>query len=680
MSDDNVLESMLSTDDETIYDSDQDPVYVPLNERSDLNRTDNNMSVDLNVDVSEVSLDQLTQGISLPVNDECSSVSPKVNRSERAKKRSRQKSQQAETVNQVQQTLAEKHSSNVSSGAVRRISNERISTSTVWKYFSKLPINANGKQEVQCSKCFKKLAYCSSTTGMSKHIKAFHWKPEEHPQLPGAKKKGPMGPSGDVETIKSREFMSKYIHAKPPLAKSESQMLDRSLARFVVDNFLALRIVDSASFKDLMNNANPQYKPPCRETLQTNVIYPMYYETKETVMGYLKDADSIALTTDCWTSLVGQPYLSLTVHVIDEDFNLRDFLLGTVHAPESHTGQYLYDKIEGENGLLAQWNLLDKDRTYVTDNATNIKKAIIDVGNKMWIGCLGHTTNLIVKAGLEKVNVINSLIGRAKNCVSFIRRSALAIEKLKSNEDFLKLPNLNVIQDVSTRWNSVLAMLRRLVAIKSAVNCTVCECGRQDLVITDDDFENMELLSNFLQMFEKATEIASGDQYTTISFIQRIIASFHKRLAPNVDDPAFIADLKKVMLDDLKTRYQDESVKNIIDMAAALDPRFKSHASGATRNKIIELAENLNESEYFAGLSQIPDTQSQNMNIISRFPPTTSTSTIQETIEDDIFNEDEHGNDNDCDFPLITLHQKITLELTTYIHFPPINKEEKKII
>ena len=112
-------------------------------------------------------------------------------------------------------------------------------------------------------------------------------------------------------------------------------------------------------------------------------------------------------------------------------------------------------------------------------------------------------------------------------------------------------------------------------------------------------------------------------------------------------------------------------------MAAALDPRFKSHDSGATRNKIIELAENLNESEYFAGLSQIPDTQSQNMNIISRFPPTTSTSTIQETIEDDIFNEDEHGNDNDCDFPLITLHQKITLELTTYINFPPINKEEK---
>ena len=73
----------------------------------------------------------------------------------------------------------------------------------------------------------------------------------------------------------------------------------------------------------------------------------MYQDTKEFIKLRFKDIKSIALTTDGWTSILGSPYISLTVHAINNDFVLIFFLLGTVHAPSNHTGDYLFQKLEG---------------------------------------------------------------------------------------------------------------------------------------------------------------------------------------------------------------------------------------------------------------------------------------------------------------------------------------------
>ena len=153
--------------------------------------------------------------------------------------------------------------------------------------------------------------------------------------------------------------------------------------------------------------------------------------------------------------------------------------------------------------------------------------------------------------------------------------------------------------------------------------------------------------------------MASGGHYATISFIQRILASFRKRLMPKEEDPCYIRDMKKAMQADLEKRYTDERIRDIIDISAALDPRFKSHTSEITKNNIIGLTEKLNEDDYYNNLSQIPGTQSQNLDNITMFPPTNKTQVINcdTTIEDDIFGEEE-DNITDCTLNLQTLRQK----------------------
>ena len=76
---------------------------------------------------------------------------------------------------------------------------------------------------------------------------------------------------------------------------------------------------------------------------------------------------------------------------------------------------------------------------------------------------------------------------------------------MKENEDYLKLPNLIVLQEVATRWNSILAMLRSLVKLRHAVNMTLIEICKDNLVITDSEYRDMGILVNFLVDFENAT-------------------------------------------------------------------------------------------------------------------------------------------------------------------------------
>ena len=57
-------------------------------------------------------------------------------------------------------------------------------------------------------------------------------------------------------------------------------------------------------------------------------------------------ADYFTATTDLWTSSAKHPYLSFTVHLITNDWELKSFCLDTVPLFEDHTGQNLEGAIQ----------------------------------------------------------------------------------------------------------------------------------------------------------------------------------------------------------------------------------------------------------------------------------------------------------------------------------------------
>ena len=66
-----------------------------------------------------------------------------------------------------------------------------------------------------------------------------------------------------------------------------------------------------------------------------------------------------------------KPYLSYTIHYVDDDWALQSLCLQTLYLPEDHTASNL---AEGLEETLRSWSLdVTRQACITTDSASNIK-------------------------------------------------------------------------------------------------------------------------------------------------------------------------------------------------------------------------------------------------------------------------------------------------------------------
>lgn len=100
-----------------------------------------------------------------------------------------------------------------------------------------------------------------------------------------------------------------------------------------------------------------------------------------------------AATTDWWSSRITEPYISLTVHFINEDFQFKSRCLQTAFFPEDHTSENI---ATGMREAVAAWGLDERRQVCITtDNAANmVKAAALNKWTRMQ--CFGHRLHLAV--------------------------------------------------------------------------------------------------------------------------------------------------------------------------------------------------------------------------------------------------------------------------------------------
>jgi len=186
----------------------------------------------------------------------------------------------------------------------------------------------------------------------------------------------------------------------------------------------------------------------------------------------LNNAKHVAITTDIWTSINTDSYLTLTIHFLSETV-LKTFVLCTKKLESNHTSVYLSEIMTNE---LNNWNIFHKVVAVVTDGGANIKAAV-RLMNLCHLPCIAHKLNLIVQQALqlsddEGVGPENNsdegdlklILKKCRIIVGFFKRSEvgnrLLVEKQKQlgSSTILKLK-----QEIRTRWNSTFFMLERRV-------------------------------------------------------------------------------------------------------------------------------------------------------------------------------------------------------------------------
>lgn len=100
---------------------------------------------------------------------------------------------------------------------------------------------------------------------------------------------------------------------------------------------LPLSTVSKVGFMALINYLEKQYSMPSRTYFSQTAVPEPHKKCKEKVVMDLKTAYYFAITTDMRSSQTSEPYQSLTVHFIDEDFNLKACSLQTAYFLDDHT-------------------------------------------------------------------------------------------------------------------------------------------------------------------------------------------------------------------------------------------------------------------------------------------------------------------------------------------------------
>jgi len=117
-------------------------------------------------------------------------------------------------------------------------------------------------------------------------------------------------------------------------------------------------------------------------------------------------AEFTAITTDLWTNVATENYLTVTFHYLDTKWKIRCVVSGTLPLSESHTAQNIVAWIKelvDEAGIAT-----DKVVAFVHDNCKNVENA----GNSLeeeqgWLslGCARHILQLYVNSGLENPTI-----------------------------------------------------------------------------------------------------------------------------------------------------------------------------------------------------------------------------------------------------------------------------------
>uniref|UniRef100_A0A1I8FX33 Dimer_Tnp_hAT domain-containing protein n=1 Tax=Macrostomum lignano TaxID=282301 RepID=A0A1I8FX33_9PLAT len=220
---------------------------------------------------------------------------------------------------------------------------------------------------------------------------------------------------------------------------------------------------------------------------------------------------------------------------------------------------------------LGEWGIgLEQVSLLLRDGASNMKLAgeLLKVPSAH---CAAHKLNLVVKDSISGHRGLKTILDKARSIVGHFHHSVTAQANLKTLQLQLKLPTHSLVQDVDTRWNSTLAMLRRINEQEEAFSVYRTR-HRPIEILTDNESDVSKKAVKLLEIFEVFTLEVSRET-ASISCILPMVKVSLEHLQQV--DCFGITYLRDDLVKGLTQRFSDEKKSHHHIVATMLDPRFR---------------------------------------------------------------------------------------------------------
>lgn len=368
----------------------------------------------------------------------------------------------------------------------------------------------------------------------------------------------------------SQSSLTDFVTVIKPLSISKSKAIDSQLLKMICKEYHPFSLVEDPEFRKLISLLSPGYSLPSRKTLTNSLLPQTVDKLSEELKSKLNAAIGIALTTDGWTSMNNQSFIAITAHYCNEESQLCSNLLGCFEYSERHTSANLADMLKSQ---CAKWGISDKIVAVVTDNAFNMVAAV-KLCNWSHIPCYAHSLNLTVTSSTEP---ISDIIEKCKSIVQYFKRSSHALAKLHEAQRQMKLPELKLIQDVPTRWNSMHEMLKRLHLNKAPIISTLAILEHETNKLSSDEWVVLEHAIDIFGVFNDVTKEISAEKNVTLPktmVLSRNLFDYVQEYAKKPNLPAVVVRICTLLTTNITERLISKETDSTPE-SSFLDPRFK---------------------------------------------------------------------------------------------------------
>uniref|UniRef100_A0A803JGT7 BED-type domain-containing protein n=1 Tax=Xenopus tropicalis TaxID=8364 RepID=A0A803JGT7_XENTR len=357
--------------------------------------------------------------------------------------------------------------------------------SVVWKYFGFK--KSDVEQTIIICKCCRAqvVAAGGNTSNLLHHLRHKHvLKYEECMKLRSASSSTSAGNDRvDTATQNATQTSLKDAFTKGTAYDKKSTWwndITNAITFHLAKDMVSLNTVEKVGFKQMIKVLDPRYVLPSRNYFSRTAIPNLYQQHRAKVEADLATIRHFSATTDLWSSRSMEPYLSLTVHFISDDWVLHSHCLQTSYFPDDHTGELL---AAGLQEALDSWGVSEHRLVAITTgNGASIIKAI-DLNNwtKIPVLCSQASPN----------DRIQCAVGVCKKIVAAFSYS------WKKRREMAKLTT-----ETPTRWGSRQMMIQRVLEQERDINQVLtADKKSRHLILRWQDVEVLEAVNKVCGCF-----------------------------------------------------------------------------------------------------------------------------------------------------------------------------------
>ncbi|KAL4082422.1 hypothetical protein QTP88_021318 [Uroleucon formosanum] len=339
-------------------------------------------------------------------------------------------------------------------------------------------------------------------------------------------------------------------------------------------------VVSKEGFKHMMAVLCPGYTVPSRQVFADTKIPAIYADVKMRIANELQTIQYVALTFDCWTSNTLHPYIAITAHGINENWELKTFCLSCTSLDIEHTANNVKEMVLS---VLEDWKIpLSKISGITTDNGTNMIKAI-QLLDLFHVGFFVHTLNNGVSDAL-KLKPVNYIINKVTKIRAKFHYSSNMRRLLKKAQENRQLSIKVMPGACETRWWSYLPALEFIKDYHVPLRDVLYEIRSNSkallLLPNNEELELINLICTILKPLQQLGEHMSAEKVVTASglcsSVETVAKISDEETQNNLHSVSTILEhisfhIKKEILIPLTKRYNDSFQKLKLQAMSMLD-------------------------------------------------------------------------------------------------------------